>query len=103
MPGGYDFARDAYFARIGGVGNALGRIETMPPPDPAPLSLRFFAAVDRLRNALALRVYKIIGGDAGAIAAAMVTGKRDFLSDDAQGSHPPRRHFPHRHHLRRCR
>ena len=28
LPGGYDFARDAYFARIGGVGNVLGRIET---------------------------------------------------------------------------
>ena len=84
LPGGYDFARDAFFARIGGVGNALGRIEAMSPPDPAPLSLRFFAAVDQMRNALAMRVYRIIGGDAGAIAAAMVTGKRDLLSDDAK-------------------
>ncbi|MGJ0509823.1 MAG: ComEC/Rec2 family competence protein [Methylocystis sp.] len=84
LPGGYDFARDAYFARLGGVGSALGRIETMPLPDPAPASLRFFAGVDRLRNALALRVYKIIGDDAGAIAAAMVAGKRDFLSESAK-------------------
>lgn len=84
LPGGYDFARDAFFARIGGVGNPLGRIETMSPPEPAPVSLRFFAGVDRLRNALAMRVYRIIEGDAGAIAAAMVTGKRDLLSDDAK-------------------
>ncbi len=84
LPGGYDFARDAFFARIGGVGNALGRIETMSPPDPAPLSLRFFAHVDRMRNALAMRVYRIIDGDAGAIAAAMVTGKRDLLSENAK-------------------
>jgi competence protein ComEC len=84
LPGGYDFARDAYFAQLGGVGSALGRIESMPPPDPAPLSLRFFAAVDRGRNALALRVYRLIGGDTGAIAAAMVTGKRDFLSEAAK-------------------
>lgn len=84
LPGGYDFARDAYFARLGGVGNALGRIEVMTPPEPAPASLRFFAAVDRMRNALALRVYRSIEGDAGAIAAAMVTGKRDFLSEDAK-------------------
>jgi predicted membrane metal-binding protein len=56
----------------------------MPPPDPAPLSLRFFAAVDRARNALAFRVYNELQGDAGAIAAAMVTGKRDFLSDNAK-------------------
>jgi hypothetical protein len=43
LPGGYDFALDAYFAGIGAVGSALGRIETIAPPDPAPISLRFFA------------------------------------------------------------
>ncbi len=84
LPGGYDFARDAYFLRLGGVGNALGRVEIMPPPDPTPLSLRFFAGIDRARNALAMRVYTIIGGDTGAIAAAMVTGKRDLLSEEAK-------------------
>ncbi|WP_159727403.1 ComEC/Rec2 family competence protein [Methylosinus sp. Ce-a6] len=84
LPGGYDFSRDAFFAGLGGVGNALGRIEIMPPPDPAPWSLRFFAAVDRLRNDLAARVYRALGGDTGAIAAAMVTGKRDFLSEEAK-------------------
>ncbi|QGM98369.1 ComEC/Rec2 family competence protein [Methylocystis parvus] len=84
LPGGYDFARDAFFARLGGVGNSLGRIEIMAPPDPASLALRFFAAIDRMRNALASRVYKTIGGDAGAIAAAMVTGKRDYLSEGAK-------------------
>jgi competence protein ComEC len=84
LPGGYDFARDAYFLRLGGVGNALGRIDVIEPPDPAPLSLRFFASLDRWRNALALRVYRRLEGDVGAIAAAMVTGKRDFLSAEAR-------------------
>jgi competence protein ComEC len=84
LPGGYDFARDAFFLGLGAVGSALGRVEVMPPPDPAPLSLRFFAAVDHARNALAFRVYNELQGDAGAIAAAMVTGKRDFLSENAK-------------------
>jgi competence protein ComEC len=84
LPGGYDFARDAYFAGIGAVGSALGRIDIIPAPDPAPLSLSFFAAVDRMRNALSSRVYRELGGDTGAIAAAMVTGKRDYLSDEAK-------------------
>ncbi len=84
LPGGYDFARDAFFVRLGGVGSALGKIEILPPPDPAPVDLRFFAAIDRLRNDLAQRVYSAIGGDAGAIAAAMVAGKRDFLSPEAR-------------------
>jgi competence protein ComEC len=84
LPGGYDFARDAYFQRIGAVGNVLGKAEALPAPQTADWKLRFFAAVDRARNALALRVYDSIGGDNGAIAAAMVTGKRDLLSQDAR-------------------
>ncbi|WOJ90737.1 ComEC/Rec2 family competence protein [Methylocapsa polymorpha] len=32
LPGGYDFAKDAWFARLGAVGNALGRIESSPRP-----------------------------------------------------------------------
>ena len=45
------------------------------------MGLRFFAGVDRMRNALARRVERVIGGPAGAVGAAMVTGKRDFLDD----------------------
>jgi competence protein ComEC len=84
LPGGYDFARDAYFAGVGAVGSTLGAVVAAPPPGDAPLALRFGAAIDHGRNALAARVDAIIGGDEGAIAAAMVTGKRDFLSNDAK-------------------
>ena len=56
----------------------------MPPPGDASWRQRFDAAIDQARNRLALRVNAIIGGDEGAIAAAMVTGKRDFLSNDAK-------------------
>jgi competence protein ComEC len=83
-PGGYDFARDAYFAGIGAVGTTFGNVSVLPPPRDAPWRERFFAAIDRARNRLAVRVDTIIGGDEGAIAAAMVTGKRDFLSNDAK-------------------
>jgi competence protein ComEC len=84
LPGGYDFARDAFFAGVGAVGSTLGPIQRLPPPVDASWSQRFDAAVDQARNRLALRVNAIIGGDEGAIAAAMVTGKRDFLSNDAK-------------------
>jgi competence protein ComEC len=84
LPGGYDFSRDAYFAGIGAVGSTLGAVTVLPAPRDAPLALRLAAAIDHARNALAARVDAIIGGDEGAIAAAMVTGKRDFLSNDAK-------------------
>ncbi len=83
-PGGYDFARDAWYARIGAVGNVLGRIEAAEAPEAPDIWLRAGMAIDRTRNALAQRVDAIVGGDPGAIAAAMVTGKRDRLSDNAK-------------------
>ena len=84
LPGGYDFSRDAFFEGVGAVGSALGAITVLPPPREASLAERFRASIDHARNRLALRVGAIIGGDEGAIAAAMVTGKRDFLSHDAR-------------------
>ena len=84
LPGGYDFARDAYFQGVGAVGSTLGAISVLPPPRETSWRERFAAAIDQARNRLALRVDAIIGGDEGAIAAAMVTGKRDFLSSDAR-------------------
>jgi competence protein ComEC len=88
LPGGCDFARDAWFAWIGGVGNVLGRIEIATPPAPPGPGLQAMMALDRGRNALARRIDAIVGGDAGAIAAAMVTGKRDLLSDHTKASRP---------------
>jgi competence protein ComEC len=84
LPGGYDFARDAWFARLGAVGNVLGRIEVVQAPEPPGLAASAMMAIDRGRNVLARRIDTIVGGDSGAIAAAMVTGKRDLLSDEAR-------------------
>ena len=84
LPGGYDFARDAWFARLGAVGNVLGRIEIVPSSESPGLADLAMMAIDRGRNALARRIDTIVGGDSGAIAAAMVTGKRDLLSDEAK-------------------
>jgi len=84
LPGGYDFARDAWFMRLGGVGNVLGTLNAVEPPAPPDFFLSVMSAIDRGRNALARRIDETVGGDAGAIAAAMVTGKRDLLSENAK-------------------
>ncbi len=80
-PGGYDFARDAYFRRIGAVGSLVGRVERLDPV-PLPPAMRFFAAVDRARNDLTFRIAETIGGQKGAVAAALVTGKRGLIDDE---------------------
>ena len=81
-PGGYDFARDAYFRGIGAVGSLVGTIQVRPPPEDLPPSLRLAAAVDDARNALTRRITDANGGQAGAVAAALVTGKRGLINGE---------------------
>lgn len=81
-PGGYDFARDAFFRGLGAVGSGLGTIERPPAPHFAPLALRINAQIDLARNAMTERIAGLIGGQAGAVAAALVTGKRGLISEE---------------------
>ena len=79
-PGGYDFARDMYFQRIGASGYVLGQIKPQTPPIALSWRLRFAAAIDHLREAIDDRIREILPGDRGAIASALITGKRDTIS-----------------------
>ena len=79
-PGGYDFARDMYFQRIGASGFVLGRMRTAEAPHPPTLRLRYAMAVDAMREAIDKRIRAVLPGDNGAIASALITGKRDAIS-----------------------
>lgn len=78
-PGGYDFARDAYFQGIGAVGSLVGAVTIRAPTEPLPLRLRLAATLDAARNGLTRRIAEAAGGQAGAVAAALVTGKRGLI------------------------
>jgi competence protein ComEC len=79
-PGGYDFARDMYFHRIGASGFVLGRIRTVEAPYAPTLSLRYAMAMDGMREGIDRRIRAVLPGDIGAIASALITGKRDAIS-----------------------
>jgi competence protein ComEC len=79
-PGGYDFARDSYFQRIGASGFVLGRIRTVEPPVAPGLWLHYAAKIDALRESIDRRIRAVLPGDKGAIASALITGKRDAIS-----------------------
>jgi len=79
-PGGYDFARDMYFAGLGASGYALGKIAAMTPPSDGGLWLRYAAFLDRLRDTIDKRIRAVVSGDRGSIASALITGKRDAIS-----------------------
>src|SRR6185503_15761378 len=79
-PGGYDFARDLWFRGIGAIGFALGEIKAAEPPRPQGAWLRYAATVDGMRDTIDRRIRAAVPGDAGSIASALITGKRDAIS-----------------------
>ena len=79
-PGGYDFARDIYFQSIGASGYALGKITLLPAQAEGGLWLRYAALLDGIRETIDKRIRAVIGGDEGAIASALITGKRDAIT-----------------------
>jgi competence protein ComEC len=79
-PGGYDFARDMYFQKIGASGYALGTIRVKPPPAAAGFWLIYATIVDGIRETIDDRIRAALPGDRGSIASALITGKRDAIS-----------------------
>lgn len=82
MPGAFDFQRRAYFLGIGAYGFALGDIETLEAHARAPpTSVRLRRGIETVRLRISARVHAQRGGDAGAVAAALLTGHRGYIED----------------------
>ena len=77
-PGGYDFARAAWFQRIGATGRALG-VELVEPASQTGWSAR----IADWRQRLAAHVRDRLGGGAeGGIAAALATGDQHGIPEE---------------------
>jgi competence protein ComEC len=76
VPGGYDVGRRAWFDGIGVSGVALGPVAVVSAPSGG--AEQWLAA---LRSAIQARITTAVPGEAGAVAAAFVTGQ--------QGAIPP--------------
>ncbi|HEX9461910.1 MAG TPA: ComEC/Rec2 family competence protein [Alphaproteobacteria bacterium] len=80
-PGAYDFQRDAWFARLGGVGFTAGEIQRRGRADPDDYgwTLRLNAA----RQTVVERTLAVIPGPAGPVAAALLTGEQGAIPPEA--------------------
>jgi competence protein ComEC len=78
-PGSYDFSRDAFFRSVGGVGFALGPVQTWRPREQPPWRLRWTMRINGLRWALTRRIVDTLGVKSGGLAAAMTTGHDAFI------------------------
>ena len=93
-PGGYDFARDLYFQRIGASGFVRGAVKIVTPPAAPGAWLTLGAYVQGVRDAIDGRIRSVLAGDPGAIASAVITGKRDAISPAVYGRDVRFRHRP---------
>ena len=75
-PGGFDFQRHAWFLQIGGVGYTRNPLVRLAAAKPSGLQLWIFSQ----RIALSQAVRAQIDGEAGAFAAAIITGDRSAMS-----------------------
>ena len=83
-PGGFDFARQAWFARLGGTGYATSKVERVADAPRPPWDIAAWSAVDRLRVAINTRIRAAIPGEAGEIAVALVTGEQGGISEETK-------------------
>jgi competence protein ComEC len=82
-PGTYDFARNAWFDGVGGVGVALTepRWTMFDPPD---WRTRLAMSINKMRWSLARRVAAKMGETSGGLGAAMVTGHETWVSTETE-------------------
>lgn len=80
MPGAHDLEREAYFARIGGVGYSLGPARRLATAGGAAGG-GWREALRRLRTQMSQRIVAVLPGSTGGVASALITGKRGAISE----------------------
>lgn len=81
MPGGFDYGRMLWFERIGAVGFIISPPRLVAALRPDNFVQRMELSLTALRDRLTARVIAGIPGDAGVLAAALMTGDRAAISD----------------------
>ena len=80
LPGGFDFARTAWFERLGGVGYTFSALQSVPLTQAATLQEQYSLDVESLRQTIGARVRAGLPGETGSIATALITGERSGIS-----------------------
>lgn len=81
-PGGYDFARRAYFERLGATGYSYGSCRPRDLPAPGFWFDRWRLKLGALRADLSAAIQEAAPGRGGAIAAALIAGDVSAIDKD---------------------
>lgn len=75
VPGGYDFARAAWFQGLAATGSAVGEVRMVEAPPPG------WGGIAQVQRDLSAHVRSHLGGSAGSIAAAFASGDRGAIAE----------------------
>lgn len=75
LPGGYDFARSAWFSGLAATGSAIGPVQVIEPGASG-------GAIKRWQRALSRHVRENLAGSPGALAAAFASGDRGAIAPE---------------------
>ena len=78
VPGAYDFARVAWFQRIGATGNALDPVRVVVPAKDSGLADR----IAEWRHRLSAHIQARVEGGGAGIAAALATGDQGAIAEE---------------------
>ncbi|MCZ2204182.1 ComEC/Rec2 family competence protein [Bartonella sp. A05] len=81
-PGSYDFSFHNYFKGIGAQGMYLGKPVKISVPQPDTILGIASQKIENLRMKMTQRILTGIGGKAGDVSAALITGERSGISND---------------------
>ncbi|SFJ13392.1 ComEC/Rec2-related protein [Phyllobacterium sp. CL33Tsu] len=80
-PGNYDFAFNNYYKGVGANGFFLGKPQLAATPVDEAIASQAWQTVANIRQQLTQRVLSRIKGEPGDIAASLITGQRDGISE----------------------
>lgn len=80
-PGGFDFARQVWFARLGAVGFAVSKVEVIK----AGPKIGLGAGSERIRQIVSDKIKGVITGHGGDIAVALIVGEKRSIDKQVLG------------------
>jgi competence protein ComEC len=90
LPGAHDLQREAYFARIGGVGYTYGGAHRLADPEANDHGSSeaegggWREDLRRLRTEMTGRITAVLPGSTGGVASALITGKRGAIAEEVK-------------------
>ena len=87
IPGGFDFARSAWFEGLGGVGYSLSAPVVDSVSARGSLAAPIIVAIESVRRWINTRIMAALPNETGAIATALITGERGGITKETNDAY----------------